>query len=140
MKTRFSSKKLPICDNYSFYTTGVENFSPLFIKSMFNSDSYTMHKVWVTLYTFASIRALLLDLVPSRSLSDFIKRFKRFVSQRGVSNNFISDRGSDFVSVEIQEFMNGLGVNWVTNMALSLWYVGSLNAWLRVQRSYCGKW
>ena len=107
---------------------------------MFNSDSYTMHKVWVTLYTFASIRALLLDLVPSRSLSDFIKRFKRFVSQRGVSNNFISDRGSDFVSVEIQEFMNGLGVNWVTNMALSLWYVGSLNAWLRVQRSYCGKW
>ena len=107
---------------------------------MFNSDNYTRHKVWVTLYTFASIRALLLDLVPSRSSSDFIKRHKRIVSQRGVSDNVISDRGSDFVSVEIQEFMNGLGVNWVTNMALSLWYGGSLNAWLRVQRSYCGKW
>ena len=96
-----------MCDNYSFYTTGVDNFSPLFIKSMFNSDSYTMHKVWVTLHTFASIRALLLDLGPSRSLSDLFKMFKRFVSQTDVPNNVISDRGSDFVSVESQEFING---------------------------------
>ena len=78
-----------MCDNYSFYTTGVDNFSPLFIKSMFNSDSYTMHKV------------------PSRSLSDLFKMFKRFVSQTDVPNNVISDRGSDFVSVESQEFING---------------------------------
>lgn len=99
-----------MCDNYSFYTTSVGHFSPLFIKPMFNSDSYSMHKVRVTLYIFASIRALLLDLVPSRSSSDFIKMFKRFVSQRGV--------------------------NWVTNMALSPMVYERL---LRSTKELCGK-
>ena len=124
--------------NYSFYTTGVDNFGPLFVKSMFSSDSSTMHKIWVTLYTCASSRALLLDLVPSKSSSHFIKSFKRFVSRRGVPNNVISDGGSNFASVEIQEFMNELGVHWVTNMSLSPWHGGFLNTSLGVQRSYCG--
>ena len=91
---------------------------------MFSSDSSTMHKLWVTLYTCASSRALLLDLVPSKSSSDFIKSFKRSISRRGVPNNVISDGGSNFVSVESQEFVNGLGVNWVTNIPLSPWHRG----------------
>ena len=97
-----------------------------------------MYKVWVTLYTCASSQALLLDLVPSKSSSDFIKSFKRLVSRRGVPNNAISDGGSNFVSVESQEFMNRLGVSWVTNMPLSLWH-GEFFERLRVQKSYCGK-
>ena len=127
-----------MCDNYSFYTTGVDNFGPLFVKSMFSSDSSTMHKVWVTLYTCASSRALLLlDLVPYKSLSDFIKSLKRFVSRRDVPNNSISDGSGNFVSIESKEFINGLGVNWVTNMPLSPWYGGLFE---RLVRSiYCGK-
>ena len=78
----------------------------------------------MTLYTCASGRALLLDLVPSKNWSHFTKSFKRFVSQRAVPNNVILDGGSNFVSVESQEFMNGLSVNWVTNMPLSPWYGG----------------
>ena len=93
----------------------------------------------MTLYTCASTRALLLNLVPSKSSSDIIKSFKRFVSRRGVPNNVISDGGSNFVLVENQEFMNELVVNWVTNISLSSWYGGFLNAWLGVQRSYCAK-
>ena len=79
-----------MCDNYSFYRTGVNNFGPLFVKSMFSSES-SMHKFWVTLYRCASSRALLLDPVASKSLSDLIKSFKRFVSRRGVPNNVILD-------------------------------------------------
>ena len=67
--------KLLMFDKYSLYTTGVDNFGPLFVKSMFSSDISTMHKVWVTLYTCTSSRALLLDLVPSKRSSDFIKSF-----------------------------------------------------------------
>ena len=74
--------KFHMCDNYSFYTTGVDNFGPLFVKSMFSSDSSTKHNTWVTLYTRASSRALLLDLLPSKSSSDFIKSFKRFSVKR----------------------------------------------------------
>ena len=131
--------KLRMCDNYSFYATGVDNFGPLFVKSMFSSDSSTMHKVWVTLYTCPSSRTLLLDLVLSKSLSDFIKSFKRFVSRKRVPNNAISDGSINFVSVESQEFMNGLGVNWVTNMPYPRGMEGFLNDWLGVQKSYWGK-
>ena len=31
--------KLRMCDNYSSYTAGVDNFGPLFVKSMFSPDS-----------------------------------------------------------------------------------------------------
>ena len=106
-----------MCDNYSFYTT--DNFGPFFTKSVFSSDCSTMHKVWVTFYTFASGQALLLDLIPSKSLSDFLKSFISFVSRKGVLYNVISDGDGNFVSVEIQEYMNGLRVNWVTNIPLS---------------------
>ena len=64
------------------------------------------------------------DLVPSKSSSDFMKSFKRFVSRRGVPNNLISDGCSNFLLVESQEFMNILGVTWVTNMSLLPWYGG----------------
>ena len=126
--------KLLMFDKYSLYTTGVDNFGPLFVKSMFSSDSSTMHKVWVTLYTCTSSRALLLDLVPSRRSSDFIKSFEWFVGQRGVPNNVISNGGSSFVLVESQEFMNGLGVSWVTNMPLPPWYKGFLERLVRITK------
>ena len=78
----------------------------------------------MTLYTCASSRVLSLDLVASKSSSVFIKSFKRFVNRRGVPNNVVSDRSSNFVFIESQEFISGLGANWVTNMPLSLWYRG----------------
>ena len=78
----------------------------------------------MTLYRCASSRALSLDLVASKSSSVFIKSFKRFVNRRGVPNNVVSDRSSNFVFIESQEFISGLGANWVTNMPLSLWYRG----------------
>ena len=76
----------------------------------------------MTLYTCASSRALSLHLVASKSSSVFIKSFKRFVNRRCVPNNVVSDGSSNFVLVESQEFISGLGANWVTNMLLSPWY------------------
>ena len=100
--------------------------------------------VYMCISIISMYGALLLDVVRSKSLSNFIKSFKRFVSRMGVPNNIISDGGRNFVSVESQEFVNGLGVNWVRNMSLSPWYrlfffFFFFNAWLRLQRGYCGK-
>ena len=78
--------------------------------------------VYMCISIISMYGALLLDVVRSKSLSNFIKSFKRFVSRMGVPNNVISDGGRNFVSVESQEFVNGLGVNWVRNMSLSPWY------------------
>ena len=55
-------------DNYSFYTTRVDNFGTLSVKSMLSSDSSTMYTVSVTLHICASSQLLLLDLVRSKVL------------------------------------------------------------------------
>ena len=60
----------------------------------------TLHKVWVTVYTCASSRGIVLDLVPSLDPVSFIRSFLRFVSRRGCPSNVISDNGKNFVSVE----------------------------------------
>ena len=131
--------KFHMCDNYSFYTTGVDNFGPLFVKSMFSSDSSTKHKMWVTLHTCASSRALLLDVVPSKSSSDFIKSFKRFFSQRGIPNNVILDDDSNFASVESQEFINGLDDIGSQICRCRRGMEDFFNAWLEIQNNYCRK-
>ena len=62
------------------------------------------------LYACAANQTFLLDLVPSKSWSDFVNSFKKFVSRKGVPYNFISVGGNNFVSLVSQEFMNILGV------------------------------
>ena len=52
-----------------------------------------MYKAWVTLYTCASTRAFLLDLVPQPNPTSFINSFRRTIARRGCPNNIISDNG-----------------------------------------------
>lgn len=68
-----------------FYTTGFDNFGPLYIKSFFYtaSNGVTLNKVWVTLFNCIASRAIILNLVPELDNHSFIKCFRRFVSQTG---------------------------------------------------------
>ena len=78
-----------------------------------------MYKVWVTLYTCAASQAIILDIVHTWTHHSFIKSFRRFVSRRGCPSNVISDGGKKFVSVETQEFVSRLGVEWKVNLPLA---------------------
>ena len=109
-------------NDFAFCATGVDNFSPLFVKSIFAKDSSKHFTVWVTLYTCAGTRGVILVVVPHTDSSSFIKSFRRFVSRRGCPSVTISDNGRNFVSNEIVEFMNGLGVDWRLNMPLAWWH------------------
>ena len=120
-----------MCDNYSFYTTCVDNFGPLSVKPMLSSDSSTMYTVSLTLYICGSSQALLLDLVRSKVRQISWKVLRDLLVER------VFHIISSWMGVAIL-FMNGLGVNWIINMPLSSWYGWFLNAWLRVQSSYCG--
>ena len=88
------------------------------------------HKEWVTLHTSGSSQALLLDLVPSKSLSDFIKRYKVFKitsSRMWVAILFwlkVKNSWMGLVSIESQMWRG---------------MEGFLKAWLGVQRSYFRK-
>ena len=93
-------------NDFAFYATGVDNFGPLFAKSIFARDNSTLFKVWVTLYTCAGTSGLMLDVVPHIDSALFI------------------DNGRNFVSNETVDFVNGLGVDWRLNMPLAPWHGG----------------
>ena len=104
-----------MCDNYSFYTTCVDNFGPLSVKPMLSSDSSTMYTVSVTLYICGSSQALLLDLVRSKVRQISRKVLRDLLVER------VFHIISSWMGVAIL-FMNGLGVNWIIKMPLSSWY------------------
>ena len=61
-------------------------------------DNSTLFKAWVTLYTCAASRAVILDLTPHMDAHSFIRSFRRFLARRGCPSNVISDNGKNFVS------------------------------------------
>ena len=118
------SSELRMNNDFDFYATGINNFSPLFVRSIFAKDSSTLFKVWVTLYTCAGTRGVILDVVPHIDSTSSIKGFRRFVSKRGCPSVMISDNGRKFVSNETVEFVNGVGVDWMLIMQLAPWHGG----------------
>ena len=46
-------------NDFAFYDTGVDNFSALFVKTVFAKYSSIPFKVWVTLYTCAGTREVM---------------------------------------------------------------------------------
>lgn len=115
--------KLRLQDNHPFSTTGVDNFGPLYVKEVFPNRN-RLYKAWVALYTCASSRAILLDLVPDIGSTSFIRSFRRMIARRGCPSNVISDNGSNFISAETQTFVTSLGVDWDLNIPLAPWHGG----------------
>ena len=63
---------LRLNDTHPFDATSVDNCRPLFVKEVFcekNDDK--LYKVWLTLYTCASTKTILLDLVPRPNSTSF---------------------------------------------------------------------
>ena len=54
-----------------------------------------MHMIYVTLFTYASSRGMILDVVPRLDASSFIQSIKRSLSRRGCAIYVISDGGID---------------------------------------------
>ena len=131
--------QLRMNNDFAFFATGVDNFGPLFVKSIFAKDSSTLFKVWVTLYTCAGTRGVILHVVPHIDSSSFIKNFRVFASRRGCPSVMISDNGRNFVSNETVEFVNGLGVDWRLNMSLAPWHGGFFERMVRSTKTLLRK-
>ena len=107
-----------------FFTVGIDNFGPVFVRNIYFVENDIMHKAWVTLYTCAARRAICLDLVPNMNSASFIRSFKRFISHYGCSDNVISDNGSNFTSVDSRNFVASRFIEWHLNLPLAPWYGG----------------
>ena len=136
---------LRLRDTHPFDTTGVENFRPLFMKKVFcekNDDK--MYKAWVTIYTCASTRAILLDLVSRPNSTSFINSFRRMIARRGCPNNIIGDNEKNCISDETQSFATNLGINWDLNLTLNItlrapWHGGSFERLVRCTKTLLKK-
>ena len=58
--------ELRMNNDFAFYATGVDNFGPLFVKSIFAKDNSTLFKVRLTLHTCAGTCGVILDVVPHK--------------------------------------------------------------------------
>ena len=117
-----------------FSRTGLDYFGPLYIKS-----SEGIKKVWVCLFTCMVTRAIHLELVQDMTAEEFLLGFKRFVSQRGVPAEIISDNASQFKVAsktlemlfkrvlkheDIQSYVSNSGINWKFIVELAPWMGG----------------
>ena len=119
-----SLTKLRLSENFSFYTTGIDNFGPMYVKNIFGRNYQNLYKRCGTLYTCAASRAIVLDLVPNLDSQSFIRSFRRFISRRGCPCNVITDNGSNFMLTHTQSYVNNLGVHWHANLPLAPWHGG----------------
>ena len=69
--------ELRLQEKYAFFTTGIDNFGPLFVKNIFGSE-IELKKVWVTLYICAATRGVVFDVVPSISAISVHFQFSSF--------------------------------------------------------------
>ena len=118
----------PLClnDSRPFVTTGIDNFGPVCVKNVYGQSDKT-YKAWVTLYTCAASRAIILDLIPGMDPSVLNRSIKRFISRRGCPINVISDNGKNFISQETGKFMTSFAIEWHFNLPLAPWHGGSSN-------------
>ena len=79
-------------DDIPFSCTGVDYFGPLYYRTV---DDESIYKCFVSLFTCASTRGLVLMLVPDASNKSFVDALREFISRIGCPQVMISDNGSN---------------------------------------------
>ena len=114
---------LRLRDDVPFSGTGVDYFGPLYCRDIFAKNSQ-MYKCWVVLYTCASTRGVILDVVHSNHSQTFINSFRRFIARRGCPVTVLSDNGKSFIAENTQSFVAMKNVDWKFNIESAPWYGG----------------
>ena len=73
------------------------------------------------LYTYATMRGIILDLVKDGYTKTFINSLRTFIARRRCPKNVISDNGKVFTADEIQPFCSNKGISWGLNLAKAPW-------------------
>ena len=83
-----------------------------------------MYKCYIVIYTCASTRGAVLDLVPDVSAEIFVNSLSKFFSRRGYPQIILSDNGSPFIADITQNFVASKNVKWDFNLVNAPWYGG----------------
>lgn len=80
-----------LVDTVPFDTTGIDFAGPLFVK-----EADGKRKVYIVLFTCATMRAVNLELAGSMDVEAFVLALKRFVTRRGVPSIIMTDNARTF--------------------------------------------
>ena len=105
-------------DDIPFSCTGVDYFCPLYYRTV---DDESIYKCFVSLFTRASTRGLVLMLVPDASNKLFVDALRAFISRRGCPQVMISDNGCMFTGELTQLFAASHGITWKFNLSNAPW-------------------
>ena len=127
--------ELRVKANHPFQVTGVDYAGPLYIRN----NKKEVAKVYICLFTCATIRAIHLEMVEDQTSSSFIRAFKRFISRRGIPECIISDNAKTFIAgsqelttlktkilqtTESQRFLANNGIMWKFITQRAPWWGG----------------
>ncbi|XP_076066925.1 uncharacterized protein LOC143040117 [Oratosquilla oratoria] len=77
-----------------FSTTAVDFMGAIKLKQSYVDAAY------VVVFTCTSIRALILEVVTSLSVTDFLRAVRRFAARVGIPHSFVSDNATNFGSTD----------------------------------------
>ena len=96
--------------DFPFANIGIDYLGPLFVRNIFYGNIDLLFKVCIALYTYASTRAVYIDVVPDASSRSLVNSMKRFLSQYGIAKIFISENGTNFIGTEVKIFKYRVGL------------------------------
>ena len=114
----------------AFQVTGLDFAGPLYVKNNLNND-----KVYMLLLTYASSRAIHLELTTDMSIEGFLCGFKRFIARRGIPEIVINDHFKTFRSREVKQYMLRQGVKQQFILPASPWWGGFYERLVRTVKS-----
>ena len=103
-------------NRHPFASVGCDYLGPLYVTPVYGRRNSTF-KAYVVIYTCASTRAVILEVVSAADTPTFIQCFRRFIARRGCPSIVISDNGPSFVADETQKFAADRFVSWKFNVA-----------------------
>ena len=119
--------QLRLRDDYAFSGVGCDYIGPLYAKNVFiadTSEEEDMYKCYVILYTCASTRGVILDVVPDLSADHCLYSLRRFFARRGVPQSIFSDNGTAFAAKMVQCFTSNRNIEWYWNVPKASWRAG----------------
>ena len=93
------------------------------VKNIFGGEGKT-YKCWIALYTCASTRGIILDVVPSLDEIAFVGSFQKFIARRGAPKYVISDNGKCFISQFTKNFALKRNITWEHIPEKAAWFGG----------------
>ena len=110
-------------NDYPFTAVGIDYLGPLYCLPVFLKTD-DMKKVYVSLYTCAATRAIILDVVHNAKADTFIYSFTRFIARRGCPSLVVSDNGTNFTADVTQSFVSARNIVWKFNIDAAPWWGG----------------